>query len=262
MFIESPQNARIKVWRQLKTKKGRMEHGQYLIEGMRLVEEALQSNVELIAVLWDVGTNELPESLHSHPRVAKVLHELAPAAFAEVSDTSTSQGLIAVAKLPVAISTQALSAQAVLLDGVQDPGNVGTLLRSADAFGFRQVCCGTGTADPFSPKVVRASMGGLFRTSVSTMDSVAWIQAWKSNHPEGQIVVAAADAPHACHEASLTGDCLLVIGSEAFGVSEAVERLATVRVQIPMIDGAESLNAAIAGSVLLYESLRQRIAKS
>jgi RNA methyltransferase, TrmH family len=258
MFIESPQNARIKVWRQLKTKKGRLEHGLYVIEGIRLVEEALHSDVELAAVLWDVGCDELPDYITEQPRVAKVFHELSPAAFAEVSDTTTPQGLIAIAKLPVDVSLKDLSAQAVLLDGVQDPGNVGTLLRSADAFGFRQICCGTGTVDPFAPKVVRASMGGMFRSAVTAMDSVAWIEAWLRCHPDGQVVVTAADAPKVCHEVDLTGACLLVIGSEAFGVSEAVRNLATLHVQIPMVAGAESLNAAIAGSVLLYESLRQR----
>jgi RNA methyltransferase, TrmH family len=259
LYIESPQNPRIKHYKQLKNKKGRDTSHLFLAEGIRLVEEAIQSDFELEALLWNVGTDELPETISRHDKCRNALCELSPGAFAEVSDTVTSQGVIAVVRMKDQGPDIAQSDLAVLLDGVQDPGNVGTLIRSCDAFGFAGVCCGTNTADPFSPKVLRATMGGLFRVRVSTQPSSDFVAEWRELHPEGYIVVSDANVDDVCYQVNLKGPCLIVVGSEAFGVSEPVRNLATHRVAIPMVGGAESLNAGIAGSVFMYESARQRL---
>lgn len=261
MYIESPQNPRIKRWKQLKTKKGRDTNRVFLAEGIRLVEEALHSDFELEALLWDVGTNELPEAILLHDKCRNAFFELSPGAFAEVSDTVTSQGVIAVVRMKEDGSDVLQNELVVLLDGVQDPGNVGTLIRSCDAFGFAGVCCGTHTADPFSPKVLRASMGGLFRVNIVTEQSLDFVTKWRAQHKDGFVVVSDANVDDACYQINLKGPCLLVIGSEAFGITDAVRGLSTHRVAIPMIGQAESLNAGIAGSVLMYESARQRLDK-
>lgn len=259
MWIESPQNVRVRKWAQLKVKKNRLLEGLFLVEGVRLVEELLQSDWSIHAVLWDVSTDELPNQIRQHPKCAAHFFELSPGAFASVSDTVTSQGVIAIAKLPHWTDhSLELAAQSVLFDGIQDPGNLGTLLRSCDAFGFPDVFCGSGTVDPFAPKVVRASMGGLFRLRTRVGDSLEWITTWRAQFPDGQVIHTAAHAASTCDSANLTGPCLFVIGSEAFGVRSEIQSLCTMEVAIPMQGSAESLNAGVAGSVLLYESMRQR----
>jgi TrmH family RNA methyltransferase len=261
LYLESPHNPRVKNWAALKTRKGRQQSGEFLAEGLRLVDELLRSSLEVTALLWDVAADELPDSLRDAANERGVpIYELSPNAFRSVSDTVTSQGVIAVAKLPGNSRKEAaeLPSHVLLLDGVQDPGNVGTLIRTADAFGIGAVCCGEGTADPYSPKVVRASMGGLFRLPVATVESSSYIRRWRERWPDGQVLVTAAGAPLACDEANLRNPALIVIGSEAHGVSEEVMALADQQIGIPMSGMAESLNAAIAGAVILYEVSRQR----
>ncbi|CAM3745519.1 TrmH family RNA methyltransferase [Alicyclobacillus pomorum] len=261
MYLESPQNPRVKAWAALKTKKGRMAHGSFLVEGMRLVEELLRSSLQVDALLWDVGSDELPEQITDAALERGVpMFELSPGAFSTVSDTMTPQGVAAIAKIPdnAGLDKAQLASHTLLLDGVQDPGNVGTIIRSADAFAVGEVCCGTGTADPFSPKVVRATMGGLFRVPVLSCGSKDYVDAWRNKWPDGQVLVTAAGADLVCYEVDFQKPSLLAIGSEAFGVSRDIVDAGTHQVKIPMAGMAESLNAAIAGAVLLYEMFRQR----
>ncbi|MCL6445513.1 MAG: RNA methyltransferase [Alicyclobacillus sp.] len=258
VLIESPSNARVRAWSQLKTRKGRKQQGQFLVEGVRLVRELLASSLDIVVLLWDVGTDELSEDVAALASARGVpIVELAPSAFAEISDTATPQGVIAVARIPEE-HPGFTPANGLVLDGVQDPGNVGTLIRTAEAFGVTAVCCGTGTADPYAPKVVRATMGGLFRTHVVDTDTLSYVARWRNRWPQGRVVVAAASGEVTCEKAELSGPVLLVVGSEAAGVSEVVEAAADVRVRIPMVGLAESLNAAVAGSILLYEVFRQQ----
>lgn len=262
MLIESPQNPRVHRWGQLKTKKGRREHGAFLVEGARLVEESLRSSFEVEAVLWDVGTDELPTHLTDAAKERGVpVFELSPRAFAEVSDTVTPQGVISVVRTSDAHVPPSQVRFGLVLDGLRDPGNLGTLLRSADAFGADVVYCGSETVDPLAPKVVRASMGGIFRVPVQTGDTAALVEAWRTAWPNGQVALAAADATADCDEVDFRQPTLIVVGGEAFGASEVAVLQANVRVRIPMTGMADSLNAAIAGSVLLYEASRQRRAE-
>ncbi len=257
VYIESAQNSRVRAWSQLKSKKGRTRQGLFLVEGRRLIDELFRSAYEVDALLWNVASDELPNELRDHPKAAGKVFELSPSAFDQVSDTTTPQGVIAVAKVPVE-DTAHLASHAILLDGLQDPGNVGTLLRSAEAFDFATVCCGTNTVDPFSPKVVRATMGGMFRLQLCTDDSLPFVRKWRHQHPDGRVIVTAADADEVCYQTDLTKPTLVVIGSEAFGIREDVRDAADQTVSIPMSAETESLNAAVAGSVLIYEAYRQR----
>lgn len=261
MYIESVQNERVRGWSQLKSKKGRLKSGEFLVEGRLLIDELLRSSYEIDALLWDAASDEPPDDLRNHPKVARCFVELSPAAFAQVTDTTSPQGVIAIARIPT-FKAEDFTSPAILLDGIQDPGNVGTLVRTCEAFGFRTVCCGTNTVDMYSPKVVRSTMGGMFRLSLYTEDSVAFIGRWRQVFPMGQVVVAAADAQDLCYTTDLSRDTLIVIGSEAKGVSQTVIDHVDKFVSIPMSGGADSLNAAVAGSILAYESFRQRHTKS
>lgn len=259
VYLESPQNPKIHRWSQLKSKKGRLTEGAFLVEGVRLVDDLLRSSFEVEAVLWDVGTDNLPEDLTETAQLRGVpLIEVAPRAFAAVADTVTPQGVIAVAKLPQTGVEPSSVAFGLVLDNLRDPGNVGTLVRSADAFGVDLVLCGSGTVDPYSPKVVRASMGGTFRVHVESKATTVFLSAWRDAWPDGKVVLADAKGQVDCDQFDFRGPVLIVIGSEATGASAEAEALATDTLQIPMTGMADSLNAAIAGSVLLYEASRQR----
>lgn len=257
MYIESANNERVRAWSHLKSKKGRLKQGRFIVEGHRVIEELLNSSYGVEALLWDVATDVLDSKLSDHPKLEGRLFELSPAAFSIVSDTTTSQGVIAIAQLPSPHQSQNLPSRALLLDGVQDPGNVGTILRSSNAFGCPAICCGTNTVDPFAPKVVRSAMGGMFHLQISTESSLDFISRWRDQHEFGQVVVATADASDICYSSNLCSDVLLVVGSEAVGASPAVQALADVEVSIPMGGQTESLNAAVAASILLYEAYRQ-----
>ncbi|RIV28667.1 RNA methyltransferase [Alicyclobacillaceae bacterium I2511] len=281
MWIESEKNPWVRKWAALHSKKARREQASFLVEGVRLVEELVQSSlpVHALALLAEGGVKG--SSLTALVDLAELRHlpvyRLSAKAFSTISDTVTSQGVIAIAGIPQPnpmpsdLGRQLQNSQqktlsdtsdgrALLLDGVQDPGNVGTLIRSADAFAFRRVFCGLHTADAYGPKAVRASMGGLFRLQVHTgQASTAYVTQWRRDWPQGEVFVADAAAGKLCGEAVLTGPVLLVIGSEGSGVSPDVLALANGRLRIPMASVTESLNAAVAGSILLYEAYRQEM---
>ncbi|SIT08129.1 TrmH family RNA methyltransferase [Alicyclobacillus vulcanalis] len=255
MYIESQHNDRVREWARLKTRRGRQKSGLFLVEGERLVTELLASHVHLEALLYNAALDEPPDAVWNHPKSVDRRFVLSPQAFALIADTETPQGLIAVAAIPKV--DPHYPSRVLVLDAVQDPGNVGTLIRSAEAFGFDEIVFGTGTVDPYSPKVVRASMGGLFRVRVIAADPARYLAAWRRRHAQGTIVATAADAAERCDRAALGEQLALVIGNEARGVSDALRALADRTVAIPMAGKAESLNAAMAGTILLYEAYRQ-----
>ncbi|MCL6633126.1 MAG: RNA methyltransferase [Alicyclobacillus herbarius] len=256
MYIDSPANDRVRAWARLKTRRGRTQQRAFLAEGPRQLQEALAARVEILAVLWDVSRDELDTEVQRElARRSIPFVELSPQAFAAVSDTVTPQGVISVIRLPEPGAVK-LPARCVMLDGIQDPGNVGTLLRTAEAFGLTHVCCAKGTADPFAPKVVRAAMGGLFRLTVIEQSALDFVRDWRAEWPDGQVLAAGADGSAECHRLDYRRPTLMVIGSEAHGVSEPVQQAADHEVRIPMPGGAESLNAAVAGAILLYEMTR------
>ncbi|MCL6592539.1 MAG: RNA methyltransferase [Alicyclobacillus sp.] len=264
MLIESVHNPRVRAWAGLKSKRGRVREQAFLVEGVRLTQEALQSSLDVLALLvcadaeWAGLSKAAQAQLADWAAARKVpVYTLSPAAFAAVADTVTPQEVMAVVALPPAHPGEP-APWTVLLDGLQDPGNAGTLLRSAEAFGVTEVCFGSGCVDPFAPKVVRAAMGGLFRLRVHNAESLGFVQRWRRAWPEGRVVVAAATGGCSCDELDWRRPTLLCIGSEAHGVSAAVQAAADVSVRIPMAGRAESLNAAMAGTVLMYEAMRQR----
>lgn len=257
LYIESQKNPKVQTFAGLKTKKGRTRDGMFLAEGERLAREALQSDCAPQYLLLDASAEDEFAQLRTlaSSRGAEV-YELSPQAFAAVSDTVTPQGVIAVLRQPTMVPVY--PSQVLALDGVQDPGNLGTLLRTSDAFDVNEVCCSPTTADPLSPKVVRASMGGAFRLSLVRMDVGSYGEAWQASWPDGQVIITEASGALMCNQVDFTKPTLVVIGSEATGVSESVRQRPWARVSIPMATHVDSLNAAVAGSILLYEAYRQR----
>lgn len=261
-IITSSANQKVKVLRQLAQKSGRDKSGLFLLEGVRLVEDALSSGAPLDTVFVSEGAYESGKFSYLLEEIAKkdlTMTVLADKLFNSISETQHSQGLLATAPIPKeeAVDFSKEEGLYLLLDGVQDPGNLGTLLRTADAAGMDGVFLLKGTADVYNPKVVRAAMGALFHVKVvSVSDTEAFMKAL---HEKGVLLVA-GDLSGACayDEAALGGSLMIAVGNEGNGISETVRREADRLVRIDMPGRAESLNVAIAAGVLIFEALRQR----
>lgn len=256
-MITSTKNPQIKHLRSLLTnRKDRRSERLFVIEGVRLVEEALQAQAEIAIVVYNrdqLATTErgatLIEQLSRFPA-----YEVSPEVLQAVSDTVTPQGVVAAVRWPELESP--MYGVVLVLDALQDPGNVGTLLRSAVATGISQVICTAGTADVYSPKVARAAMGAHFRLPIA--QDVSWDDAPLMLSTTDNVYAAVAEAAMPYYAADWRQPSALIVGNEANGVSAAGLAIATKQIAIPMAPGVESLNAAVAGSVILFEMQRQR----
>lgn len=242
--ITSLKNPKVAAWKALKDRKGRRESGCFLVEGRKMVEEALKSAFDVEAVLVQEGVS-FPDGL------TMPVYELPEHVLAAVCDTKTPQGIAAVVRMK---EQSALGKHIVVLDGVQDPGNVGTILRTLDAFEADGLVLLPGCADPFSPKTVRSSMGAVFRRPVWTCTAETFAQVLRGS---GLRLLGAAlrDDTVDARAADYTR-AVLAIGSEGRGLSDEVLALCDETVRIPMSPRCESLNAAVAASVLLWEAYR------
>jgi TrmH family RNA methyltransferase len=240
------------------------------IEGPHLLEEALRSGVEIVAVLASAAGEKHLERLGLFGAAAKrpsapLILRTSDRLFASVSDTQTPQGIAALIRLPEYSFEDVASgvALAVVLIGMQDPGNVGTLVRSAEALGATGLIAAAGTANPFGPKAMRASAGSAFRLPILVRAQPPVLLAQLRVAGVKLVATTAAAAgpgprPQLPREVDFRGPVALLVGSEPHGLPEAVLRSADAAVRIPLTTPVESLNAAIAASVILYEAARQR----
>lgn len=242
MKITSRDNPKVRHWTKLASDgRYRRSQGRALIEGPHLVEAALQAGVDVHAIL-----------VSENAKITKVTSPviLAERVFASIVDAEAPQGIAAEISIPAAKAAQG---DVVFLEGVQDPGNVGTILRSAAAFGIGSVVLDRGCADAWSPKTLRAGMGAHFNLLVRTVGSLEdelgrFAGRILCTVPRGGISLAKAD---------LSGAIAWIFGSEGQGVSEAAAKHADLKVTIPMDDGGESLNVAAAAAICFYEKSRQ-----
>jgi RNA methyltransferase, TrmH family len=252
--ITSAQNSKVKLARSLAGRpKERREAGAFVAEGVRLVEEAVKAKWPIRFALFDGKLSERGKSQIENLKSQGVdVEEVTPELMKSISDTETSQGILAILDLspiPYPASPNFL----LVPDQIRDPGNLGTLIRSANAAGVDAVLIPPETTDPFAPKVVRAGMGAHFRLPIHSMsweDIVGKLVGL-------QVLVADMDG-ESCWNTNLRQPLALIVGSEAEGASESARTLASQRIKIPMAGGIESLNAAVAGSVLMFEVMRQR----
>jgi TrmH family RNA methyltransferase len=255
-MITSSQNPKLKLARALAGRsKDRREADAFLAEGVRLVEEALSADWPIRFVLYSSGLSERGQALveklkNSEIEIDEVSDDLLQAA----SETETSQGILAVLDhAPLSIPH---SLNFVLIpDQIRDPGNLGTLIRTASAAGAQAVLLSPETADAFAPKVVRAGMGAHFRLPIHAME---WDEIEQVCKQAGLQVFLADMIGQTCWETDFRGPLALIVGSEAEGASEQARKLITTIVSIPMPGEAESLNAGVAGAVLMFEIVRQR----
>ncbi len=259
--IESPRNDKVRYARRLHRRGFRRKEGRFLVEGPRLIGEGLRAGLAFDFFLF------CPSSFSSSawPEVARALGEVAPAYEVSpgilelVAGTETPQGILAVARKPAFSREQALSAPGLLLalDGVGDPGNLGSLVRAAEGLGAGAVVLGEGTVDPWNPKVVRAAAGSLFRLPVVEVELEAFLQEMRSRGRP--VLVASPRGGELPWEVEFWPDSVLVLGSEPRGVRPEVAALGSTCVSIPLSEPVDSLNVALAGAILLYEARRKRV---
>lgn len=256
-MITSTSNPRVKLLRSLHERKHRRAEGLCLVEGVRLLDEALASGFPVNPILYS------PERLSSsaagralRPRLERLqeAEEIDERVLAALADTVTSQGVVAAVRMPALVPLPP-AGHVLILDGIADPGNAGTMLRTARAAGAAGVIATRSTTDLWSPKVLRAGLGAHFHLALHS--DAAW-----PSLPElvGQrpllLAVAHGGAPY--WEIDWFQPSAIVIGSEAHGPSESAASESARQVTIPMAEGAESLNAAVAAAILLFAARRGR----
>jgi RNA methyltransferase, TrmH family len=238
------------------TSGGGLTDGLAVAEGFYLLEEALGSRREIPVV---IAAENVLATVVTHLRGLKRTRVVAvsEAAFANLATTETPQGVIALVRPPPWTLDQLVRGKplVVVLDGVQDPGNAGTMVRAAEAFGATGVALLKGCVNPYNPKCLRASAGSMFRLPVVAGIEESLLAA-ALEQKRVALYAALPRAEMSIAEADFTGACAIVIGSEGHGVSKRIEKKA-IGVRIPT-SGVESLNAAVAAGVLLYEAQRQR----
>jgi len=249
--------------RDLQRRKARGRRGLAVVEGVRLVEEALAAGLEFKGALVSPDLarttrgQALTADLTSH---AVTVEEVGMRAFGELAGTETPQGILAVVQPRTWTLAEVPAGPMLVVDGVQDPGNVGTLIRTAHALGASASLLLRGTADPMNPKALRAAMGATFRHPVVQLDDGPFI-TW-ARQQEYVLWAAAADGLPLSRalDAKTSGKELIavIVGNEGAGIRPQLNEIAAQRVAIPLARGAESLNVAVAAGILLYEVLRGR----
>jgi len=259
--VSSRQNTLVKDLRRAFTQDEPTEQGFIAVEGVRLLEEAIRSGLRFQAVFFsDAGRAHAARLLPQIASHAEALL-LPDDVFSSAVQTETPQGVAALVKLrPIALENILEQAEAKVLlagvAGIQDPGNLGTIIRSAEAFGARAVLLGEKTVSPFNAKAVRASAGSLFRQPLLR---VKMAEAMALLRQRGvRLLAASSHKGKPLQEADFTGAAMIVVGNEGAGVPHEVLALADELVTIPHSERVESLNAGIAASILLYEAARQR----
>lgn len=239
MVISSRQNAKIKRVASLKDKKYRQQYGEYVVEGVKMVKEAILMNVPVVEIL---GTQD---ALNELPACTAPITVVDDKVFDALTETKTPQGVLAVLKQPENILS-APRGNCVVLDGVSDPGNVGTIIRTCAALGIKDVYL-CNCADAFSPKTIRSSMSGVFFVQLHSFDRHA-----VNSVLEGSTIVVADMNGEDVFTASVPSPYAIVVGNEANGVSEFFRLCAKKVVSIPMEPNVESLNAAVSLAVIGY----------
>ena len=229
----------------------RRESGEFLCDSPKLLEEVLLWRRELLKTVLCTDPGKLPE-LPERTRVVVVPESL----MEYLSPARTPQGVISLCRKPEEALPETLPGRRyALLDGVQDPGNVGTILRTADPAGYKLAILMKGTADVYAPKVVRAATGSLFRMPVVFMDSNSELVEF-SRAAGKKLVATCFDTKRYYFDEDLTKDIALIIGNEGNGISEELMESSDLKIKIPMQGNIESLNASVAAGILMYEAVR------
>jgi len=254
--ITSLRNPAILAAKALQTKRGRDESGLFLCDGEHMVAEAVQNAPERIQAVY-VDEKQAEKYVAILDAVSTEKQFSVPEqVLAAISQVKTPQGIAAVVRKPLPAALESLGNRIILLENVQDPGNVGTVLRTAAAAGFAGCVRTPGCADPFSPKALRATMGSVFRVPVAEAQSAP--EAAETLIQNGYAVIAAVlDGEDFYARKPLPDKVCLIVGNEGAGITPETAQAASHRYRLPMRGGAESLNAAVAAAVMMYEIVQR-----
>ena len=260
--ISSKDNEIVKNIRKLKEKKYRDLENAYIVEGIKLVKEAIaeKTKIKQIVMCENFADNSDLDKDTLYEIAKHNLIYVTEKVFNLITDVKTPQGIIAVIEKNN-VNTQIDYSQDIIiaLDDLQDPGNLGTILRTVDSANLNQIILSKNSADPYNPKVVRSTMGGIFRVNIIETEN---LQETLKNLQEKKfkIMVTSLDTNNSIYDVEYTKK-VIVIGNEANGVSKAIQDMADEKVKIPMLGKTESLNASVATGIILYEDVRQKLAK-
>lgn len=261
-IISSKDNEIIKQIKKLKDKKYRDIENAYVIEGIKLVKEALQENAKIKQIV-------LCDDCEKAENISKeLMYEIAKhnciyvtnKIFKYISEVQAPQGILAVIEKNNANGKIDYSEDIIVaLDDIQDPGNLGTILRTVDSIGLKQILVSKGTADSYNPKVVRSTMGAIFRVKIIECENLEQTLKEIKKH-KFKIVVSSLQTDNSVYDIKYNKK-VIVIGNEANGVEKSIQEISDEKIKIPMLGKTESLNASVATGIILYEYVRQKITK-
>lgn len=256
--ISSKENELIKHIKKLKDKKERDISGEYLIEGVKLIKEAIQEKAKIKQIII------CDECERTEIIAQDLMYEIAKfdciyvtkKIFEYITEVKTPQGILAIIEKESNEQNIDYNQEIIVaLDGIQDPGNLGTILRTVDSVRLTQILVSKDTADCYNPKVVRSTMGAIFRVKVIECEDLEKTLKEIKKH-KFSIVITSLQTENSIFDVEYKKD-VIVIGNEANGVSEKIQNLADKKVKIPMLGKTESLNASVATGIILYEYVRQ-----
>lgn len=245
-YIQSESNPQVKQWRKLLTRKERDKTGTFIVEGFHLVEEALKQNETVTQIILSEGM-EVPSRWNYEIPGVTVLPE---AIFKTLCETEAPQGILAVCQQNTLHDKIEEFKTFLLIDAVQDPGNLGTMIRTADAAGIDAVIIGIGSVDIYNSKVLRSAQGSHFHLPVIRGELKGWIEKLQNN----QIPVYGSALENAVNfkETSASSSFALLVGNEGSGVNKELLDMTTSNLYVPIFGQSESLNVAVAAGILLY----------
>lgn len=261
--ISSKDNEIIKSIKKLKDKKYRDIENSYIIEGIKLLKEAIEEKAEIkqIIICDDCEKTEMISKELMYEIAKYNCNYVTSKVFKYLTEVQTPQGILAViGKTPKDQEIDYTQDIIVALDGIQDPGNLGTILRTVDSIGLTQILVSKETADSFNPKVVRSTMGAIFRVKVIECENLQEKLKEIKKH-KYKIVVSSLQTENSLYDIKLNKK-VIVVGNEANGVSVEIQEMADEKIKIPMLGKTESLNASVATGVMLYEYVRQKISQN
>lgn len=256
-IITSKDNEIIKEVKKLKEKKYREQCNKFIIEGTRIIDDAISEDVEIdMVIICEECIKNIDKKLMYEIAKYKCIY-VSEQVFNTISDVTNPQGILAVINKKINENEVDYSEDLIIvLDGIQDPGNLGTILRTIDSANLKQVIVSQETADCFNPKVVRSTMGGIFRVNVIRSENL--VETLKSLKNKGfDIIITSLDTQTNIYNINYTKK-VIVIGNEANGVSQEVQNIADIKVKIPMLGKTESLNASVATGIMIYEYVRKQ----
>ena len=256
-FINSEENRKIKFVKSLKQKKFRNKESTYILEGIKPVLEALDEGIRVREIFMSRTFYE-EESKKYGNIPNKLINVVEDKLFDKITDTVNSQGIIATVFADLKEVEDILPfGRYILLDGLSDPGNMGGIIRGVDAFGFDGLIVGPNSVDVLNEKVVRSTMASIFRINIYVMKNIDEMEILKSRMFR-ILATSLEEKSFTPMETDLKDNVIIIIGNESQGVSKEMKKYATQSLYIPMVGGAESLNANVSASILMYESMRQR----